>query len=452
MQDWGRRYGTLVAVFCTAVGVRLAYAWVFQPWVAAKADFSATSGSDGYEHIADCLLQGAGYRFRPDLGETLFRLPGYPMFLCALWWLFGPNLWIVQIVQALLSGGTSLLIFRVGKRYFSPTVGLLAGLGFAFWPVDWIVSARYSVEPLYVFMLVLAIVLVLDLAQRPRFGLAAMSGLIFGCASLVREVNLFLPLFLAAAIPLSPLSRGKRLRCFLAMIVAVLVVGAVIVPWAARGYRLTGTIVLPTTGGGFNLYATTSFSRQSDSPGNPRDITAKAVAPDLLAVLASHGIRENSQDYYSTYWWTFMSVEDEFRADQILRRTAIEEIRSDPVRFFRTVLGNAIGFWFRGASAKMTWMARGLFVPLLLLGAVGFMVAARARENVAWVLLLVIAYFNLACAPSIAFVRYTLPATPALLLLAARGMACLFPSGQKSIGLAAAGRLWAMCKGLHTGP
>jgi hypothetical protein len=56
-----------------------------------------------------------------------------------------------------------------------------------------------------------------------------------------------------------------------------------------------------------------------------------------------------------------------------------------------------------------------------LLGAIGLVAADRSGQATAWLLLLVIACLNLVCAPSVTVVRYTLPATPALLLLAARG-------------------------------
>jgi hypothetical protein len=304
---------------------------------------------------------------------------------------------------------------------------LLASLAFAFWPIDWVVCGRYSVEPLYVFLLTLAITILLRLVERPRFGLAAVLGLLMGLASLVREVNVFLPLALALAVPLLPLARGKRLRFFLVLGTALLIAALVMIPWIARGYYLTGAVILPTTGGGLNLYSTASFSKHGGYHGDLHKHVKGVLEPDMLGVLASHGIRENSGDYYSTYWWTFMSLEEECRANEVLKRKAIEEIRENPGPFLRTMLGNVAGFWFRGLSVNMTWVARFLFVPLLVAAAIGFVAAAKFGEKAAWVLVLLIAYLNLLCAGTISFVRYTIPATPALFLLAARGLVCILP-------------------------
>jgi len=423
---WGHR--APLTVFGVAVGVRLLYAWILLPWAAAYLNYGPTPGADGYYHITECLLAGRGYRFHPDFGETLFRLPGYPLFLCALWWLFGPRLWVVQIVQALLSAGTSILTFQVGKRYFSPTVGLLAGMAFALWPVDWVTSARYSQETLYIFLLSLSLVVVLALAKRLCLRWAVVFGLVLGVASLAREVGVYLAFALAAGVPLLPIAAGRRVKCFLMMATALLVMVLVMSPWLARGYWMTGSLVVPTTADGLVLYMTSELSKHPDYKGDLRDHFSEVLYPAAYKVMASHGIHENSNgDFESTYWWTFLNLDDELRARNVLRDTAMAEIQEHPADFLRTVLGNVLGFWFRGISETMSWVAIALFLPLLLLGVIGLVAAARSGQTMAWLLLLVIACLNIVCAVSISWIRYTLPATPALLLLAARGAVRLLP-------------------------
>jgi 4-amino-4-deoxy-L-arabinose transferase-like glycosyltransferase len=417
-----------VVIFCIAAGACLTYAWIFVPWVAAKFDFDPSPGRDGYSDLAKCLLDGNGFRFRPGFGETIFRLPAYPMFLCAVWWLFGVKLWVVEIIHSLFAGGTSLLIYHMGKRYFGPRVGMLGGLAFALWPIEWVVCQHYVTEPLYLLMLTSGMVVLLRLVESPRMGWALAFGGIMGLASLVREVNLYLVAAAAIAIPCLPLARGRRLRYFLTLMLAVTIVALAMLPWVWRGYRLTGSVILPTTGQGFTLYAATSWVRHEDYQGDLRSKMSDRVGPDMVRTAALHGIKENSGDYDSSYWWTFMSIEDEVRADQVLRQEAIKEIQEDPLRFVRFWLGNVVGLWFRAPTERMAWIARFLLAPVLLLGAVGFAVAVRSGQKAAWVLLLLIVYFNAMGAVPIASVRYTLPAMPALLLLAARGLSVFFPA------------------------
>ena len=429
---WLHRHRAAITIFLIAVGARVVYAWILLPYAAAAAGFTPSPGRDGYWQLARCLLMGKGYRFHQDLGETMFRLPGYPMFLCGTWWLFGVKLWVVQFIQSVIGGCTALLVFKMGKRYFSSMVGLLAGLAFALWPIDWVVCSHYVTEPLYLLLLTGGMVVLLRLVESPKIRLALVLGVIMGVASLVREVNVFLLPALAIGIPCLPLARKKRPKCFLTLMVAIPVAALLMFPWVARGYRLTGSMILPTTGKGFTLYAVTSWMRHEDYPGNLKERMTNRVGPDMVRFLASHGIKENSGDWRSSYWWTFMSIEDEFRADQILRQKAIEEIQDDRIQYVRFFLGNVLHFWFRGPTEEMTWLARLLLAPLLLLGAIGFVAAARSGQRVAWALLLFIAYFNLFGAVAIASFRYTLPAMPALLVLAARGVSVFIPMSPRT--------------------
>ena len=426
--DFLRRHRAAVAVFCVAVAARLLYAWVALPFIADAMEFSKSPASDGYCHIAECLLAGQGYRFHPDFGETMFRLPGYPLFLAGIWWLFGMRLWVVQLIQSLIAGCTCLLTYHIGKRYFCQLVGVLAGLAFALWPLDWVVCARYMTEPLYVFLVVLSLVMVLRLAASPGLGLAAVLGLMLGAASLVRQVHVLFAVALLITVPLLPLARGRRLGAFAKLALSTLVAAAVMAPWVLRGWRLTGSVIFPSTGGGFNLYSTVCFSGLDGYTGDLRGVVRTQLAPQMARTLARHDIRENSRDYSSSYWLTFNSIEDEVRADHVLRRVAMAEIRADPWRFLRTVLGNVAGFWFRGLAVKMTWVSRLLFVPLLVLVGIGLLTSIRSKQNVTWLLLLGIVYFNLVCAGTITFVRYTLPAMPAVSLLGARGLIAVLPA------------------------
>ncbi len=427
-REWLRTNAGVLAIGGVAVVVRLVYAWIALPWASARLGYGATPGADEYCHIAESLMAGAGYRFRPDFGETMFRLPGYPLFLCGIWWLFGPRLWVVQIFQALLSAGTSILTFHVGKRYFSPTVGFLAGMAFALWPLDWVSSARYSQETLYIFLLSLSLVIVLALAKRPCLRGGAVLGLVLGIASLSREVGIYLAFALAAGVPLLPIAAGRRIKCFLMTGTALLVMVLVMSPWLARGYWMTGSLVVPTTADGLVLYMDVQLSEHPDYKGDLRDHWNKVIYPAAYKTMAANGIIANDGgDFQLTYWWTFMSIEDEMRARKILRDEAMVEIHNHPAGFLRTVFGNVLGFWFRGQSETMSWVAKALFVPLLLLGAIGLVAAARSGQTTAWLLLLVIVCLNLVCAPSITVVRYTLPATPALLLLAACGAVRVLP-------------------------
>src|SRR5262252_1514878 len=72
-----------------------------------------TDDSLGYEQIARNVLERHVYTnyAEPPYTPTLVRLPGYPLFLAAIYSVFGhTNNTAVRIVQALLDTGTCLLV------------------------------------------------------------------------------------------------------------------------------------------------------------------------------------------------------------------------------------------------------------------------------------------------------------------------------------------------------
>src|SRR3984885_14012619 len=75
--------------------------------------------NDNYELIAQNLRQGLGYRITPETSLTLMREPGYPLFLAALSYLFGPDLRVVIGANLVLSALSAFLISRLA-RYICP--------------------------------------------------------------------------------------------------------------------------------------------------------------------------------------------------------------------------------------------------------------------------------------------------------------------------------------------
>ena len=138
--------------------------------------------------------------------------------------------------------------------------------------------------------------------------------------------------------------------------------------------------------------------------------------------MARHGIKDILGRPYSDHSWRFRSIQDEARADHIWRESGRAYLKKNPGRYVRTLLGNWLGTWFRGMSVRMSQVGRAVFAPLLVLAMVGFVAEARSGGRAAWVLLLFIAYYSVMCATTITFVRSSLEATPALLVLGARGL------------------------------
>ncbi len=414
-----------IAIFSLAVGARLIFAWVAVPYTHKTLGLSSL-GVDGYWRIAKCVLDGVGYRFAPDLGQTLLRLPGYPLFLCAVWGLVGIKFWAVQLLQALLAGGTCLFMLHLGSRYFCRRAGILAGLGYALWPVDWVLCSRMTTECLTIFFLTLSVVLVARLCEFPRLRLAVVLGLVLGIAALIRESLVLVPMILLVGLPMLPLTRHRRLTCLRYLGLVAMIAVLAVVPWVVYGYAISGSVVLPCTGGGFNLYQSVLLTEQQNCNGDLRKLLTDKIYPEEVRTVEAFGVREQSHDFMSEFMWTFKDVHDEVKADRILKEKAMEKIYENPIRFTAGAISKVPAFWFRGFTAGETYAAIALFVPLLLLAFVGAWSALRSGQMLVWPIILLVLYFNFSYAVAGSTnVRYSAPVVPLVMLLSARGLCAI---------------------------
>jgi 4-amino-4-deoxy-L-arabinose transferase-like glycosyltransferase len=111
-------------------------------------------GDGLFYHLASVLLsRGEGY-LEPDGSPGIQWMPGWPVTLAAIYKLFGQEPRAAMYVSALLGGATSGLIVVLGRRLFSPAVGLVAGLVYACWPGNVYYAATLLTESLFNFVLV----------------------------------------------------------------------------------------------------------------------------------------------------------------------------------------------------------------------------------------------------------------------------------------------------------
>lgn len=116
--------------------------------------FPLTGDADYYDGIALNLKQGAGFSWQGK--PTAVVAPGYPFFLAFIYTIFGHNYTIVRIIQFLILGLISLIIYFIAKEQLKLAfpASLSSSLIIVFWP--------YLV--LYATLLLTEILLILALA------------------------------------------------------------------------------------------------------------------------------------------------------------------------------------------------------------------------------------------------------------------------------------------------
>ena len=403
-------HAAALVIFAVALIARVGFSFARD---AVAQNTGLEVGSDGYELIAENLVTGQGYCFRPDLAETLSRPPGYPFFLAAVFWVFdGLKLWPVQLTQALFGALTAYMTYLLVLPLGRPAA-ILGGLIFAIYPGDLVACSRYLAEPLSMVALMGAMLLIRRLLDRPD---SLFLGLALGSCFLVmvlsRDINFVLPVLLLVAAVALPNAKGHR-RAFLKVAVFALVpaiVGSSL--WCWRNYRLSGMVVFPSSNTGSTAFDGLHIGRYLGSGRTVRELMRESRLLQC-EIARAHGIYPELR--FAVF---FKDSRDEAHLNRILRKEVTRSVISQPWVFLkRSALGMA-RFWYLGPSPRVSWVAAALNVPLLFFAIVGIWRTIRLRHHGAVLWLVVIMYYNVACAIVNPLVRYALPTIPFLAALA----------------------------------
>lgn len=406
-------------VFFLTVGLRLLFSFLIFPIITAEREILNTVADD-YDKIAHNLALGHGYVLSPGTAPTMQRLPLYPLFLAAFFSTFGLSLWPIQLAQAGIDGVSCVLVYAIaGRIYRSRAVSQLAALLFALYPGALVAAARVVTEPLYTLLLLLAVMLYIAGTQAGKFAYVALIGPVLGLAALCKSTGLLLPVFFGL---ISPRGRGRWGKAALTT-TAVLGLGtlALLTPWVVRNYSLTGHFVPTSTIGGTVLYDRFYIINH---PGSGREFfeLVDLSKQEQYRLLSSQGIQTYSKKY--PFW--FFSSADEYEWDRLMSRTVVDGFWDAPGKFLRFLVDNAVGFWFLGRTWSASLISLALHLPFLVAAAVGMRRSWLEGRQEAWVLLGIIAYFNLFYTLTLGMVRYAVPIMPFVAILAAKGLSDVY--------------------------
>ena len=170
--------------------------------------------------------------------------PLYPYFLALLYYLFGPSALFLRLIQHGLGLLTVLLLFFIGKKIFSPAVGLLAGLFYALFLPAIFYEGWFLTASLAAFLTTLLLALI---PERPSGNRWFFCGIGAGLLTLARPS--LIPLALLVWIFLSPGRRKvKTALLFLAGFIVILL------PYSLQYHHHWGDWVLVSAHGGENFY------------------------------------------------------------------------------------------------------------------------------------------------------------------------------------------------------
>jgi 4-amino-4-deoxy-L-arabinose transferase-like glycosyltransferase len=235
----------LLAIFVTSVALR---------WLAV-AYFAEVPYSDpaDYHELAQNVVRGDGYSYGPGK-LTAFRACGYPLFLAAIYRVAGPDWRTAERVQAVLGGGSVLLITTLAWLVVGRREALLSGYLAAVYPCLVFLPRLLLSENLSVFLQVAALCSTVLLLRRPRAIVALALGVLLGLNLLVRGGSLFMAALVVLGVAATAGGRRFDRRGLALAALVMTATSATLAPWVARNYSVFHHFVPIATEDGITFY------------------------------------------------------------------------------------------------------------------------------------------------------------------------------------------------------
>ncbi|MDA1335000.1 MAG: glycosyltransferase family 39 protein [bacterium] len=204
--------------------------------------------SVAYTTLAKNLIEKKSYINISGNSPASWYTPGYPLFLALVFQLF--DSWLVAIIiQNILASISAVLIFILGKKYISKSIGLLAALIYAAEPTNATISNFIWSEALFLFLFLLFVVCLFSFVEKTSLRSAVLAGLFLASAIYIRQVALLvvfvIPTLLFVGYIFKYIQPTKKQ--ILGVLMIMLVVAGLLLPWSLRNKKLFDTYSLAGT-------------------------------------------------------------------------------------------------------------------------------------------------------------------------------------------------------------
>jgi tetratricopeptide (TPR) repeat protein len=413
----GARSGSAVfgGVFLVALLIRLTYLFQFKD----ATVFTVLVG-DGlvYDEWAR-RIAGGNWLGR----EVFYQAPLYPYFLAVLYTLFGHDLLVVRLVQALLGATGCGLLALAGRRFFSDRAGVIAGLFIACYGPALFYEGLIQKTALDGFFMSLLLLLLAGGLDSFGGGRALALGLVLGGLSLSRENALILvPLI---GFWLWRFFDGASVRTRLrAMGLFALGLGLILAPVAGRNYLLGGEWFITTAQFGPNFYIGNNAKADGRyTPLQPGRGDARMERQDATR-LAQEALRQPLSPGEVSAYWTGQ---------------ALAYIGEHPLAWLALLGKKILRVWNVAeltdteepeVYADESWLLRGLYAifnfgtlaPVALAG----IVLTWSQRRRSWLLYFMLGGMTAGIALFYVFGRYRYVLVPILMLFAGAALAHAF--------------------------
>jgi 4-amino-4-deoxy-L-arabinose transferase-like glycosyltransferase len=329
-----------------------------------------------------------------EFGANYAKAPGYPVFLAAVYLLFGESIFAIRVVESFMGAFLAVIIAALGRRVGGEIVGSLAGIIWAFYPLGIFIAGLVYPTGLAAMFLACGVCCVLPAIREDLSAKGMLSGgLFFGLAALIIPVALLTIVVVAAWVFYS----ARHSRFFFA---SLLLLGSAVSlgPWTARNFLLHGRLI--PVQANFEEYVPKILTKQTNLRDN------RVNANWRRAELYARHVHRNFVGFWELYPSRMITNDQGYRNRMHAEDSRlIKETIYRPNRLINTVsvLSTGPTFLFALLGTAAMWLRRD-----------------RRRElSMLWIMAL---SFAAGYALLVGKIRYRIPVEPYLIILSAYGI------------------------------
>ncbi|MFN7952898.1 MAG: glycosyltransferase family 39 protein [bacterium] len=243
-------------IYAAALGMRLVLGFaLLEPRAPVTADALV------YDTLARGIVERGVFEDPPG-HPTAHRMPGYPLFLAAIYAMGGTAPVVARVIQVFLSATGPVGLFLLARHVFGPLPAIIAALLAVIDPFLIFYDYQLWAESLGIVIVVWSLYLyIVHLAPNPTPARSALGGLLAGLAANLRpDFILLVPTFGCWAI--------FGVRPFAKAVKSTVIMGAAcvaaILPWIVRNAITLGHFVPLTTESGFIMWQSNNTDLLAD--------------------------------------------------------------------------------------------------------------------------------------------------------------------------------------------
>jgi len=409
----------------------------------------------GYQRLGHALATTGTFTrnpgVQPFVPETI-RTPGYPLVVAAAYRVFGEHHVAVAGVQAAMFAAICVLVFSITARLATRRVALVAATLTALYPPIPYYGALVVTEVFTTLIITLALWTSLRAIQDRDRGSFVATGLLLGLAALTRPTFALFPVALVMVVAVAAAIRGEwsRLPRWGWTLGAFAIV---LSPWLLYNVVYVHRLTISPAGGIGR--ATWEASWQGTWPGRVQAAltTIAEDTPDSAALdeavsrlAAASNLPAPPMITYVHQWRDIRTIwdsptdpreraEKRIAADEEYWRVGLENIKRDRVgHVIRRITIGSLVLWIaeipiryshinsvRPIVIRAIWLAQAVLLALALFGLL--LLARRGHLFEVAPFAAILVYITAIHLPMLAEARYSLPAKPAVLVLATVALA-----------------------------